>query len=130
MIPTQTRFVIFEGTTVMVAPKSADEAKAALKELRHKKKELAWRKKSLQRDKKAAEARAERTTRAKSRRKTGVMATLRTVMDAFTAVPRLVSRANANADIGKLDRECTAIDETLHNIDSAIIQVQGKLLHT
>ena len=130
MIPAQTRFVTFEGTTVMVAPKSADEAKAALKELRHKKKELAWQKKSLLRDKKAAEARAERTTRAKSRKKTGMMATLRSVMDAFTAVPRLVSRANAHADIGKLDRECTAIDETLHNIDSAIIQVQGKLLHS
>ena len=58
------------------------------------------------------------------------MAAMRSLVDAFTAVPRLVSRANAHADIGKLDRDCTAIDEMLHNIDSAIIQVQGKLLHS
>lgn len=129
MIPAQTRYVTFEGTTVMVAPKSADEAKAALKELRHKKKELTWQKKSLLRDKKAAEARKVRTQRSKGRRKSGVMATMRSLIDAFTAVPRLVSRANANADIGSLERQCSAIDEMLHNIDSAIIQVQGKLLH-
>lgn len=129
MIPAQTRFVTFQGTTVMVAPKSADEAKAALKELRHKKKELAWQRKSLLRDKKAAEARKERTQRGTSRKRSGFMAAMRAMMDAFTAVPRLVSRANANADIGTLERQCAAIDETLHNIDSAIIQVQGKLLH-
>lgn len=129
MIPAQTRYVTLEGTTVMVAPRSADEAKAALKELRHKKKELTWQKKSLLRDKKAAEARKERTQPSRGRRKTGFMAAMHTLLGALTAVPRLVSRSNANADIGTLERQCAAIDETLHNIDSAIIQVQGKLLH-
>jgi hypothetical protein len=128
MTPTATRYVTIQGTTVMVSPKSDDEAKAALKELRHKKKELAWHKRTLLRDKRAAEARIARTNGAKRRRR-GFMAGLRAVMGALTAVPRLVSRANANADIGKIERECAAIDETIHHIDSAIIQVQGKLLH-
>lgn len=128
MKPTPTRYVTIEGTTVMVSPASADEAKAALKELRHKKKELAWHKRTLLRDKKAAEARIARASGPK-RRKKGFFAGLQSVFGAVTALPRLVSRANANADIGKLERDCALIDETLHHIDSAIIQVQGKLLH-
>ncbi len=128
MIPAPTRYVTIEGTTVMVAPASANEAKAAIKELRHKKKELTWLRRTLVRQRKAAEARKDRASRAKTRKR-GLAARLRAALDVITAVPRLFSRTAANVDIGKLEREIQGIDETMHNIDSAMIQVQGKLLH-
>lgn len=128
MIPAPTRHVTFQGTTVMVAPASAVEAKAAIKELRHKKKELSWLRRSLLRQLKAAESRKARASRAKTRKK-GVVARLRAAIDVITAVPRLFTRTSANVDIGKLGRDIQSIDETLHNIDSAVIQVQGRLLH-
>lgn len=129
MIPTETRYVAFEGTTVKVAPRSADEAKAALKELRHKKKELAWTKRTLQRDRRIAEERKARTEPSR-RRKTGFLASLKAAWSALTLLPRLVARSSAVADIGTIDRQLAAIEETMHNIDSAIIQLQGKLLHS
>ena len=121
------RYVTFEGTSVVLAPRSPDEAKKALKELRHKKKEFAWVKRSLLRQKKAAEARAARATRKKARKKTW-RTRLRGLVDMFTALPRLFTRARANVDIADIDRECKKIDEIQHNIDSAILQVEGKLL--
>ena len=66
------RYVTFEGTTVVLAPRSADEAKKALKELCSKKKEFAWVKRSLLRQKKAAEARAAQASRKKYARRRGV----------------------------------------------------------
>jgi hypothetical protein len=129
MIPTATRYVTFEGTRVQVAPRSAEEAKAAVKELRHKKKELAWQKRTLQRERKIAEERKARTEPDR-KRKAGLIASLKRLWAALTLLPRLVERKTATADIGAIDKELAAIDETLHNIDSAIIQVQGKLLHS
>jgi len=122
------RYVTFEGTSVVLAPRSTDEAKKALKELRHKKKEFAWVKRTLLRQKKAAEARAARATRKKARKKTW-WTRLRRLFDMLTAVPRLFTRARANIDIVDIERECKRIDEIQHNIDSAILQVEGKLLH-
>lgn len=128
MIPAETRHVTIEGTTVMVAPASVEEARAALRELKHKRKELIWLRRSCQRDKKAAELRRARTERPR-RAKKGFIASMRSVVDTLTVLPRLVSRASASADLGKIDRDLATIEETLHNLDSAIIQVQGKLLH-
>jgi hypothetical protein len=122
------RYVTFEGTSVVLAPRSSGEAKKALKELRHKKKEFAWVKRSLVRQKRTAEARAARATRRKTRKKSW-LARLRRLVDMLTAVPRLFTRARANIDIVDIDRECRKIDEIQHNIDSAILQVEGKLLH-
>ena len=122
------RYVTFEGTSVVLAPRSAEEAKKALKELRHKKREFAWIKRSLLRQKKAAEARALRATRRKARRKTW-LTRLRSLVHALTAIPRLFTRVRANIDVADIDRECRRIDEIQHNIDSAILQVEAKLLH-
>jgi hypothetical protein len=122
------RYVTFEGTSVVLAPRSPEEAKKALKELRHKKREFAWVKRSLLRQKKAAVARAARATRRKTRKKTW-LTRLRRLVDLMTAVPRLFSRVRANIDVADIDRECRRIDEIQHNIDSAILQVEGKLLH-
>jgi hypothetical protein len=126
---TASRYVTFEGTTVVLAPRSADEAKKALKELRHKKKEFAWVKRTLLRQKKAAEARVARATRKKARKKTWGTR-LRSLIDMLTAVPRLFTRARANIDVVDIERECRRIDEIQHNIDSAILQVEGKLQHS
>jgi hypothetical protein len=122
------RYVKFEGTTVVLAPQSAEEAKKALKELRHKKREFAWVKRSLLRQKKAAEARALRPTRRKSRKKSWLMR-LRGLIDVLTAVPRLFTRVRANLNVADIERECLKIDEVQHNIDSAILQVEARLLH-
>src|SRR5262249_19232489 len=119
------RYVTFEGTSVVLAPRSAEEAKKALKELRHKKREFPWIKRSLLRQKKAAEARALRATRA--RRKTW-LTRLRSLVHALTAIPRLFTRVRANIDVADIDRECRRIDDIQHNIDSAILQVEGKML--
>jgi hypothetical protein len=122
------RYVKFEGTTVVLAPQSTEEAKKALKELRHKKREFAWVKRSLLRQKKAAEARALRATRRKSRKKSWLMR-LRGLIDVLTAVPRLFTRVRANLNVADIERECLKIDEVQHNIDSAILQVEARLLH-
>jgi len=122
------RYVTFERTSVVLAPRSAEEAKKALKELRHKKREFAWVKRSLLRQKKAAEARAARATRRKLRKKTW-LTRLRHLVNLMTAVPRLFTRMRANIDVADIDRECRKIDEIQHNIDSAILQVEAKLLH-
>ena len=122
------RYVKFEGTTVVLAPRSAEEAKKALKELRHKKREFAWVKRSLLRQKKAAEARALRATRRKSRKKSRLMR-LRGLIDVLTAVPRLFTRARTNLNVADIERECLKIDEVQHNIDSAILQVEARLLN-
>jgi hypothetical protein len=47
----------------------------------------------------------------------------------MTSVPRLFTRVRANIDVVDIDRECQKIDEIQHNIESAILQVEGKLLH-
>ena len=122
------RYVKIEGTTVVLAPQSAEEAKKALKELRHKKREFAWVKRSLLRQKKAAEARALRATRRKSRNKSRLMR-LRGLIDVLTAVPRLFTRVRANLNVADIERECLKIDEVQHNLDSAILQVEARLLH-
>jgi hypothetical protein len=121
-------YVKFEGTTVVLAPQSAEEAKKALKELRHKKREFAWVKRSLLRQKKAAEARALRATRRKSRKKSWLMR-LRGLINVLTAVPRLFTRVRANLNVADIERECLKIDEVQHNIDSAILQVEARLLN-
>src|SRR6516164_8878036 len=102
-------YVTIEGTTVVLAPRSAEEAKKALKELRHKKREFAWVKRSLLRQKKAAEARALRATRRKSRKKSRLMR-LRGLIDVLTAVPRLFTRARTNLNVADIERECLKID--------------------
>src|SRR5262249_42838529 len=122
------QYVTFEGTSVILAPRSAEEAKKALKELRHKKREFAWIKRSLLRQKKAAEARALRATKRKARKKTWITR-LRGMLNMVTAIPRLFTRVRANIDVADIDRECRRIDEIQHNIDSAILQVEGKLLY-
>jgi hypothetical protein len=123
----QTRYIRIEGTNVAAAVETIYDAKAALKELRQKKKELNWHRRWLVRRRKAAEARRARAARLRPRKRNW-RAKLRSIADATTAVPRFFIQTNAALDIAKIERECKRIDETLLSIDSVIIQVEAKIL--
>jgi hypothetical protein len=121
------RYTRIEGTAVSVTVTSAIEAKAALKELRHKKRELKFLRGALLRQQRAAEAKQKKRKRSSS----GlwkVIAAIRwaiaALIDLFT-VSRAERRARSPAEI---EREMQRIDETLHNVDGCILQIEGKLL--
>jgi hypothetical protein len=122
------RYVTIEGTTVMSAPQSAADARKALKELRHKKKEFAWLKRSLLRQKRSAQARADGATRRTARKRTW-LTRLGSYFNMMTLLPRVFSKARATMDIVEIERDCQRIDEIQHNIDSVILQIEGKLLN-
>lgn len=119
------RYAKIVGSEVMVQVTSAAEAKTAIKELRHKKKELAILKKRLlkeQKSSRAAFARAERE-RAREARARGVVASLR-------RVGRMIS-GEAPVDARPVDEigsDLKQLDDIAHNIDSCIVQLEGKLL--
>lgn len=117
------RFARIDGTEVLVEVRSATEAKVAIKELRHKRKELALLKRRIAKQELRARRTVERAEAAAEReaRRRGLLATLRRISRAFgkrEALPDL--------DAIRLDLEKT--DEILHNIDSCIIQLEGRLL--
>jgi hypothetical protein len=117
------RFARIDGTEVVVEVKSEEQAKLAIKELRHKKKELTLLKRRLGRE----EARARRTVQraeqaaARESRQRGLFATLRRVSRVFT-------KPAALPDVAALGRDIDKTDEILHNLDSCIIQLEGRLL--
>ena len=122
------RYTRIEGTAVEVSVKSAAEAKAAVKELRHKKRELKFLKSAL--------LRRERALRPKpGRREKRARSLFWRAVDALggmigSLIERLtVSRAERRArDPAEIERELDRLDETLHNIEGCILQLQGKLL--
>lgn len=117
------RFARIEATEVIVSVTSAEEAKAAIKELRHKKKEINLLKRRMQKEQaraKRAVAREERErSRAASRR--GIVGTLKRVSNAFRS-------KKPERDLAAIEREIETAEEILHNLDSCIIQIEGKLL--
>ena len=117
------RYTKIEGTAVAVSVKSAAEAKAAVKELRHKKRELKFLKSALLRRQRAARTKpASRPKRARSLWRRAVAGTWRTLGS-------LIEREERRArDPAEIERELHRIDETLHNIEGCILQLQGKLL--
>lgn len=117
------RFATIVGTEVTVKVNSAAEAKTAIKELRHKKKEVALLKRRVAAELKrarAAEAKAEKAA-ARSRRQKGFFAALGRLSSAF-------SDDDHSEDVDRLEKDLVHTEEILHNIDSCIIQLEGKLL--
>lgn len=117
------RFAKIEGTEVMVSVQSAAEAKSAIRELKHKKKELALLKKRMLKKQTAARRAIDREERERARddRRRGVLSTLKRVSRVF--------RGNKpEQDLETIERELEQTDEILHNIESCIIQIEGKLL--
>jgi hypothetical protein len=121
-------FTQIDGTAVSVTVTSAQEAKAALKELRHKKRELKFLRGAL-----AKQQRAMRPTRAKKGKPapSGVATFLDDVRWGLSALVDQGTAAEAKArkpTAAEVAAELRRLDETLHNIEGCILQLQGKLL--
>ena len=128
MTLSETRYVKIDGTEVTAAVDTIDEARIAVKELRHKKREFAHQKRALLRQRKAAEAQAARAKRKKVKQR-GFLAKTRAVVDFLVSLPGAFGRANAMMDLPKIEREIKKTDDIVHNIDTVILQIEGKLLH-
>lgn len=117
------RYVSIVGTEVVATPTSNDEAKTALKELRQKKKEFILRRRALSSQQKAARDAAVRAEGQSARKKqTGLFAVAR----------RLFGKAKARKpkrDLAEIETDLAAVDEILFNLDSCMVQIEGRLLH-
>jgi hypothetical protein len=118
-----THFTKIEGTQVSVHVKSAEEGRAALKELRHKKREISHVRKMLQRQQK--EARERHSAASDSHKRAKKMGGLVGVLVRAAHKLRLRKPARALADI---DKDLENLGTLSHNIDSCILQIEGKLL--
>jgi hypothetical protein len=120
---TPMRFTTIEGTEVTVKVDSAKEAKTAIRELRHRKKEIALHRRALHRQQRAAvkeRARLDRAAAQRSRRR-GFFASIAKVAGALRGTkPRY--------DLDTIEADINRCDETLHNLDVCIVQIEGKLL--
>ena len=120
------RYTRIDGTAVAVSVTSATEAKAAVKELRHKKSELKFLRKDL--------VRRQQALRPKQGRRAGAKRTspLSKAVDGLGGlIGGLFDHASASGggrDLAEIEREIRRLDETLHNIEGCILQLQGKLL--
>jgi len=120
---TPMRFTTVEGTEVTVKVNSPAEAKKAIRELKHRRKEVGLHRRALQRLQKAAlkeQARIERANSARARRR-GVLASLGRVASLFRSKKPL-------HDLDAIEQELHLAEETMHNIDVCIVQIEGKLL--
>jgi hypothetical protein len=124
------RYTRIDGTAVAVSVRSATEAKAAVKELRHKKRELKFLRAALVR-----QQRASRPKDGGRRRRAAPSSSLsKSMIDGLGGlIGGLFEHAAAAGktgvrDLGEIEREIRQLDETLHNIDGCILQLQGKLL--
>jgi hypothetical protein len=118
------RFARIEGTEVMVSVQSAVEAKAAIKELRHKKKEINLLKRRMLKEQTAARRAIVRKERERERqaRQKGLFAALKRVSRVFR------SDKPGARDLEAIERDLEHTEEILHNIESCIIQIEGRLL--
>ncbi|PPD25727.1 MAG: hypothetical protein CTY20_15430 [Hyphomicrobium sp.] len=119
---TTLQYAIIEGTKVSVHVSSAAEAKAALKELKHKKKELQFAKRGLQRERLSLE----RAARKPKPSKYAIGRLWQQMKAARNTVARVASSTARTP--ATIDREIQALDETVFNVDSCLLQLQGKLL--
>jgi hypothetical protein len=127
------RYTRIEGSAVAVSVKSATEAKAAVKELRHKKRELKFLRAALTRRQRTVRPKQGNTNSRRGRARqqsllwwlvAGIGGGIGWLVELAT-----VSKAERRArDPAEIERELHRIDETLHNIDGCILQLQGKLL--
>ncbi len=121
------RFTSIDGTAVAVTVTSAEEAKAALKELRHKKRELKFLRGALVRQQKTLRTKQSKGKRANSPFRK-LMAGLRWMFSWLIDLLTL-SRAERRArSPSEIEKELRRTDEILHNIEGCILQIEGKLL--
>jgi hypothetical protein len=122
------RYAKIEGTAVSVRVTSAEEAKAAVKELRQRKRELKFLRSALAKQKKAARAKQK-----KGKTEKGGFATfvddMRWGLSAMLEQNKKPAPAAKKRTLANVEAEMHHLDETLHNIDGCILQLEGKLLH-
>jgi hypothetical protein len=124
------RYVKIDGTAVAVTVASASEAKAALKELRHKKREIKFLRGALLRRQKAARPEAAKRRRAASFF-SRLWRGLRWLSAALIDLATLSASERKKRSPAEIERELRWADEVLHNIEGCILQLEGKLLtHT
>jgi len=128
MQPAPLRFVAVEGTQVSVNVRSAAEAKAALRELRHKRKEMTFQKRALTRELKGAQKQAKppKPSRFAAVR---LYQRAKSVAGGMASLGRRIASTTPARTVQAIEREVRVCDDTMFNIDSCIIQVEGKLLH-
>lgn len=120
---TPMRFTTIEGTEVTVKVNSPKEAKTAIKELKHRRKEVALHRRALLRRQKTAlkeRARRERADAQRTRRR-GLFASL-------AKAANLLRSNTPRYDLDAIEAELHRTDETIHNLDVCIVQIEGKLL--
>jgi hypothetical protein len=117
------RFTTIAGTDVTVQVNSPEDAKRAIKELRHRKKEVALHKRAILRRHKAALKESARIERARVQRakRGGLLAGMARMMSLFRKETPL-------HDLPAIEQELHMADELVHNIDETILQIEGKLL--
>jgi hypothetical protein len=120
---TPMRFTTIEGTDVTVQVTTSSDAKLAIKELRHRKKEVGLHRRALQRQHKTAQKEQVRTERASVAR-----AKRRGVVASMTRMVSLFRKEKPIYDIDSIEQELHMTDEVMHNIDACILQIEGKLL--
>ena len=116
------KYAKIDGTKVSVHVTSPHEAKEALKELKHKKKELQFTKRGLLRERTAVDKAGRRPRPSKH----AIGRLWQRIKAAQSTVARVASPAMRT--VAMIDREIHAVDETIFNVDSCILQLQGKLL--
>ena len=124
----ETRFVRIDGTSVTAAVNTAAEAKIAVKEIRQKKREYGHIKRGLLRQRKAAERVASAARRKKQPKKQGLLARVGSTLSKVVSLAGAYGTASAAMDLPRLERESAATEEILHNLDTVLIQIEGKLL--
>lgn len=127
----QTRFIEIDGTRVALLAADDREARLALKELRHKKKELIHYKRRLRRRAKLIAARDQREKRFGTSpdlspwgyvaRSLGAVIELLTGWNPFPGAPLPTNSQAVAADLH-------TIDEIRLNVDAAILHIEGKLI--
>ena len=117
------RFTTIEGTEVTVKVNSPHEAKAAIKELRHRKKEVGLHRRAVLRLQKAALKERQRRERADAQRRQR-----RSILASLARAAGFMRGDKPRYDPDAIERELHELDETLHNIDVCIVQIEGKLL--
>ena len=112
-----------EGTEVIVQVTSSFEAKSAIKELRHRKKELGLLRRRLQKQLKANQTAVQKAEAAhdKALKKGGVTGIAARVGHAFRD-------KKAEEDATTIKKDLHNLEEVVTNIDSCIIQLEGRLL--
>lgn len=120
---TPMRFSTIQGTEVTVKVNSPKEAKTAIKELRHRKKEIGLQRRALQRLQRAAQKERTRIERAEA-----TNARRRSILASLARAAGFMRGDKPRYDLDAIERELHALDDTLHNIDVCIVQIEGKLL--